>query len=98
MIHRHDVALTPMECSGYQCLALFRIISRPKYLSETLKDLNSITIYALLYLTTNIKMCNFFQNLFTAGVSIISEQPSYNVRLKYVLRTVNVRGTFCCVG
>ena len=32
----------------------------------------------LCYLTTKIKICKFFQSLFTVGVSIISEQPSYS--------------------
>ena len=31
----------------------------------------------LCYLTTKNKICNFFISLLTAGVSIISEQPSY---------------------
>ena len=37
----------------------------------------------LCYLSIKNEMCNFFKNLFTAGVSIISEQPGQSAKGAY---------------
>ena len=43
----------------------------------------------LFYLTTKIKFVTFFVSLFTAGVSLISEQPSYS-STPYLLLLISV--------